>query len=153
DMCDGIFFFHIDKGKIGKTALDGFNFAGVIRAPKNTVVADAMEKGEMDLITFYFDDKATPEQREAFGKIMPSLFGTKEFKGAKPPQFVPMKFEVNEDNAKLDAMGGKITFDIDQISLGEDTKMAAKGKKGAKKRVALTNSAPFPWVADPTQGQ
>jgi hypothetical protein len=151
-QCDAIMVFHIDKGSVGKVALDSLNLAGVIRAPKNAVVAEAFEKGEMDLITFYFDDKATPEQREAIGKVMPALFGDKEFKGMKAPQFVPMKLDIQGDNAKFEASGGKINFDIDNLTIGDDTKLGAKTKPG-KKRVTLTNTAPFPWVSEVTQGK
>jgi hypothetical protein len=151
--CDAAMLFHFDQGTVGTTALDGLNIVGVVRSPQGAVFNEAMEKGEMDLMTFYFDDRATPPQREAIGKLMPALFGATQPKGFKPPQFMPVKLDVQGDVAKLDVGPGKVAFEIENLSTGPDTKMAAKGKPGVKKRVTLTNSAPFPWVADPTQGR
>jgi hypothetical protein len=152
--CDAVMLFHIDKGKVGKTSLDGINFAVLLRTPKDQVAFDAVEKGEVDLFTLYLDDKAKPEQREALGKLMPALFGDKELKGSKPPQFVPITFEAKGDQAKLDAAGGKLAFEIENLDTGNKTKLAVErtGGKGAK-RIKLTNSSPFPFVADPTQGK
>jgi len=151
--CDAAMLFHITKGSVGATALDGLNIVGVIRSPEGAVVNEAMAKGEMDLMAFYFDDKATPPQREAIGKLMPALFGEAQPKGAKPPQFVPMKLDVQGDVAKLDAGTGKIAFEIENLSTGSDTKLAAKGASSGKKRVTLTNTAPFPWIASVSQGR
>jgi hypothetical protein len=83
---------------------------------------------------------------------MAALFGTHDMKGQKPAQFVPMNFSVDGDNAKLDAIGGKLSFEIEDISVGEETKTGAKGKAG-KKRIVLTNTAAFPFIADVSQGQ
>jgi hypothetical protein len=151
--CDAAMLFHFDQGNVGATALDGLNIVGVIRSPEGAVVNEAMEKGEMDLMTFYFDDRATPPQREAIGKLMPALFGATQPKGFKPPQFVPIKVDVQGDVTKLDVGPGKLAFEIENLSTGADTKLAAKGKPAARKRVTLTNTAPFPWVGDVTQGR
>ena len=151
--CDAAMLFHLDRGHVGTTALDGLNIVGVIRSPEGAVVNEAMEKGDMDLMTFYFDDRATPPQREAIGKLMPALFGASQPKGFKPPQFMPIKVDLQGDIAKLDVGPGKVAFEIENLSTGPDTKLAAKGKAGAKKRVTLTNTAPFPWVGDVTQGR
>ncbi|HXK09754.1 MAG TPA: DUF1326 domain-containing protein [Vicinamibacteria bacterium] len=151
--CDAAMLFHFDRGHVGATSLDGLSIVGVIRSPEGAVVNEAMEKGEMDLMTFYFDERATPQQREAIGKLMPALFGEAQPKGFKPPQFTPIKLDVQGDVARLDVGSGKLAFEIENLSTGPDTKLAAKGKAGAKKRVTLTNTAPFPFVADPTQGR
>ena len=144
--CDAVMVFHIERGKVAATSLDGLNIVGVLRSPKDAVVAEAMEKGELDLLAFYLDDKATPQQREALGRVMPALFGESQPKGARPAQFAPMTLGVQGDVAKLEVGSGKIAFEIENLSVGEDTKLAAKGKPGGKKRVALTNTAPFPFV-------
>lgn len=151
--CDAAMVFHVERGSVGATALDGLNIVGVIRSPEGAVVNEAMKKGEMDLMTFYFDDRANPQQREAIGRLMPALFGEGQPKGFKPPQFVPVKLDVQGDVARLDVGSGKVAFEIENLSTGSDTKLGAKGKTVAKKRVTLTNSAPFPWIADPTQGR
>jgi len=150
--CDAVMVFNIAQGNVGATTLNGLKLVGVIRSPEGAVVNEAMAKGELDLMTFYLDDKASPAQREAIGKLMPALFGEGQPKGFKPPQFVPIKFEVQGDAAKLDA-GGKVAFEIENLSTGADTKLAAKGKPVAKKRVTLTNTAPFPWISAVTQGR
>jgi hypothetical protein len=151
--CDAVMTFHIDSGKVGKVKLDGLTFITLLRSPKGAVVFESFGKGEMDLFTMYIDDKATPEQREALGKLMPALFGDKEIKGSKPPQFVPMTLDVQGDVAKLTAAGNKLTYEIENLNLGTETKAAAPKGKDAPKRIKLTNSAPFPWIADPTQGR
>jgi hypothetical protein len=152
--CDAVMTFHIEKGHVGKTKLDGLTFIGLMRTPKGAVAFEAFGKHEMDLFTMYLDDKATPEQREALGQLMPALFGKDEIKGSKPPQFVPMTLEVKGDVAKLNAAGGKLAYEVENLDTGSGTKLAADrtGGKGAK-RIKLTNSAPFPFIADPTQGR
>jgi hypothetical protein len=152
--CDAVMSFHIDKGTVGKTKLDGINFAGVIRSPKNQIVGEAFAKGEMDHMTFYFDDKASAEQKEAMGQLIPALFGDAEIKGFKAPQWVPMSLTVDGDVAKFDAGGGKLSYEIENLDVGMETKDGApKAGKAEKKRIQLTNSAPFPFIANPTQGR
>lgn len=151
--CDAAMLFHVTQGSVGTTALSGINIVGVIRSPQGAVVNEAMGKGEMDLMAFYLDDKASPPQREAIARLMPTLFGEAQPKGFKPPQFVPIKLDVQGDVARLDAGDGKVTFEIENLSTGTDTKLAAKGKPGGKKRVTLTNTAPFPWISAVTQGR
>jgi hypothetical protein len=151
--CDAAMVFHVERGNVGATALDGLNIVGVIRSPEGAIVNEAMKKGEMDLMTFYFDDRANLQQREAMGRLMPALFGEGQPKGFKPPQFAPVKLDVQGDVARLDVGSGKVAFEIENLSTGAETKLGAKGKTTVKKRVRLTNSAPFPWIADPTQGR
>jgi hypothetical protein len=152
--CDAAMVFHFDKGNVGKVKLDGLNMVGVLRSPKDKIVKQAFADGAVDLLAFYVDDKATPEQREAIGQVFPALFGEKPIGGFKAPQFVPMTFTVEGDIAKLNAMGGKITFETENLAIPEvgklDPKAAAKAKP---KRITITNSGPFPWIGDMTQGQ
>ena len=150
--CDAVSLFHIATGTVGSAKLDGLNMAIVLRSPKGQKVQDSFEKGEMDLFTLYLDDKATPAQREALNSVMPALFGTKEMKGSRPPQWVPMSLDVQGDVAKFTISGGeKLAFEIENVSVGDVTKLDAKASPTSH-RIELTNSAPFPWVRSLTQG-
>jgi hypothetical protein len=150
--CDVVSLFHIATGTAGSTKLDGLNMAMVARSPKGQKVLDSFEKGEMDLMTLYLDDKATPAQREALNKVIPALFGTKEMKGSRPPQWVPMSLDVKGDVATFTISGGeKLAFEIENVSVGDTTKLDAKASPTSH-RIELTNSAPFPWVHSLTQG-
>lgn len=153
EHCDAISFVHIEKGMVGKTKMDGLNIGVVFRTPKDQKVLDAFEKGQMDLFTLYLDGKATAEQKEAMNTLLPALFGTKEFTGAKPPQWLPMTFEVNGDVAKLTVDGGaKLAFEIENLKAPGKTKDAMPKGENYGDRIELTNSAPFPWVSHVTQG-
>lgn len=152
EHCDAISLFHVDKGMVNQTKIDGINFAIVLRSPKGAKVLDSFEKGEMDLFTLYFDDKANDAQKQALGMVMPALFGTKEIKGSKPPQWAPMSLTVDGDTAKFNIDGGKkLAFEIQNIKLPGKTKEGAPMKPGSD-RIELTNTAPFPWVGHITQG-
>jgi len=150
--CDAISLVHLDKGSYGAVALDGLNVAVVFRSPQGVKVKDSFMKGEMDLFTLYLDDKATPQQREAMPGLLAALFGTQEVKGAKPPQWAPMKLTLSDDMAHFEIEGGKkLVFDIENVDVGEKDKAGYK-KGDIGNRIVLTNSAPFPWVHDVTQG-
>lgn len=152
DHCDAISLFHIDKGMVGVTKMDGLNLGVVLRSPKGVKVQDSLEKGEMDLFTLYLDDKANAQQKDAMNILLPALFGTKEIKGSKPPQWLPMMLEASDDTAKFTIDGGtKLSFDIENIKVGAKTKLDA-AKAGNGNRIELTNSAPFPFVSHITQG-
>jgi hypothetical protein len=152
--CDAFMVFHIEKGKVGKTKLDGINMVGVLRSPKDAVVFEAFKKHEVDLLAFYLDDKATDEQKQALGSIMPELFGKDEIKGSKPPQWVPITLEVSGDIAKLTAAGGKLAMETENLDVGGETKEGTAAKDPKKvRRIKLTNTAPFPWIGDVTQGR
>lgn len=150
--CDAVSLFHVAKGKVGTTSLDGLNMAVVMRSPEGQKVQDAMARGEMDLFTLYLDDKATPPQREALGEVMPALFGAGEIKGSRPPQWAPMALDVQGDVARFTISGGeKLAFEIENVSVGEATKLDAKASPQSH-RIELSNTAPFPWVHSITQG-
>jgi hypothetical protein len=150
--CDGVSLIHIEKGSVGKTKLDGLNLAVVLRSPKGKKVMDSFNEGVMDLLTVYIDDKATPEQRAAIPGLMGGLFGTKEIKGEKPPQFAPMELTIEGDTAKFTIAGGtKLSFEINNIALADTTKMGAKNP-GKAKRLTIDGAVPFPWVKGVSQG-
>jgi hypothetical protein len=150
--CDGVSLVHIDKGTYGPVKLDGLNLAIVLRSPKGQKVKDSFEKGEMDLFTLYLDDKANAQQKEVMPKLIASLFGTGEIKGSKPPQWVPMNLTTDGDTAKFTIAGGsKLSFETENIDVADKTKLGYK-KGDMNNRIVLTNTAPFPWVHDITQG-
>jgi hypothetical protein len=150
--CDAISLVHIDKGTVGDTKLDGLNVALVFRSPKGKKVKDSFEQGEMDFFTAYLDDKATAKQKAVMPDLMASLFGKAEIKGTKPPQWVPMSLDTQGDIAKFQIAGGsKLSFETENINVGDKTKAGNKAV-GNENRIVLTNSAPFPWVHDITQG-
>jgi hypothetical protein len=147
--CDAMMFFHLDKASVGATKLDGFNLVAVLKSPQNRKIMEAFQKGEMDHFAFYFDDKATEEQRKAIPQLMEAMFGKMEIKGAKAPVFVPIKLTAEGDTATVDVAGGKLTADIVNIKVGE----TKNGAKIESKHIGLDGAVPFPWVVKTTQGK
>jgi hypothetical protein len=148
--CDGIVLLHIEKGKVGPVGVEGLNLAIVLRSPEGKKVEDALENGDMDHLTVYIDDHATPEQRKVMPSLLAGLLGTRESRGFKPPQFAPMTLSQEGDTARFQiAGGGKLSFEIENIDV-EKTKPGVPHPAG--KRIALTNVAPFPWISNVTQG-
>jgi hypothetical protein len=147
--CDAVMMFHMDKASVGKVKLDGVNFGVVLKSPKNQKVMEAFTKGEMDHFAVYLDEKMTPEQRQVIPGLMGALFGPMEVKGAKAPAFVPINLTATEDGAKLDAAGGKLTFDIVNIKIGE----TKHGGKTEAKHIKMDGVVPFPWVGPVAQGK
>jgi hypothetical protein len=150
--CDGIVLIHIDQGRVGKVSLDGLSFAVVLRTPRGEKVGDAFDlKGELDLLTLYLDDRATPEQRAAMPGLLAGLLGTREMKGFRPPQWVPMHLDVHGDVARFDiADGSKLSFQIENVNL--DKVLPGVPRSDPGNRIGLTNVAPFPWIHEVTQG-
>src|SRR5262249_26620631 len=77
------------------------------------------------------------------------LFGSKEIKGARPPQFVPISLISDGETAQIDIANGKLRADIVNIKAGE-TKV---GGKIVPKRIVMEGVAPFPWMGKVTQGR
>lgn len=150
--CDAVMLVAIDKGQAGGVSMDGLKIVVVIKSPQGRVFKEAFGKGDMDLMSIYLDDKANEKQRAAMPRLLGGLFGTAEVKNTKAPVFVPISFEATGDVAKFGVAGGtKLAAEIENLDLAGETKHAAK--TGAKKsRISLTNSAPFPWITDLTQG-
>ncbi|HEY6931700.1 MAG TPA: DUF1326 domain-containing protein [Thermoanaerobaculia bacterium] len=150
--CDGIVLIHIDQGKVGSVKLDGLNFAVVLKTPQGQKTGDAFDlKGELDLLTLYLDDRATPEQRRAMPQLLAGLLGTREMKGFRPPQYVPMHLDVSGDVARFDIAGGsKLSFQIENVDL--DKVLPGVPRSDPGNRIGLTNVAPFPWIHEVTQG-
>jgi hypothetical protein len=150
--CDGVVLIHIDQGTVGTVKLDGLNFAIVLKTPQGEKVGDAFDiKGETDLLTLYFDDRATLDQKQAMPKLLAGLMGTREMKGFRPPQWAPMHLDVRGDVARFDiANGSKLSFEIENIDLNKVLPNIPRSDPG--NRIGLTNVAPFPWINQVTQG-
>ncbi len=145
--CDAVSLIHIDKGRAEGVSFDGLNIAMVIRSPHGEKVMDSLRKGKMDLLSIYLDDRANEKQREAMPRLLGALFGTSPIEGSKPPVYVPISLEVKGDIAEIAIAGGdKLSAKLENIDLEGETKHAKA------KRITLTNSAPFPWVDQLTQG-
>jgi hypothetical protein len=110
-----------------------------------------MVAGDLNHLTVYIDDKATPPQRQAMPSLLGGLLGTKEVKGFKPPQFAPMALTVQGDSARFEIAGGaKLSFDIENINVEKANPGVPHSEPGD--RIGLTNVAPFPWIKNVTQG-
>jgi hypothetical protein len=55
--------WHVDEGHFGETRLDGLGVVGIVHTPGNMLTGPRWRAG------FYFDERATPEQRQALEKI------------------------------------------------------------------------------------
>ncbi|HTO87149.1 MAG TPA: DUF1326 domain-containing protein [Thermoanaerobaculia bacterium] len=149
--CDGVVLIHIDKGRVGDVSLDGLNFAIVLKTPQGEKTGDAFDlKGELDLLTLYLDDRATPAQRQAMPRLLAGLLGTREMKGFRPPQWAPMHLDVTGDVARFDIAQSKLSFEIENIDLNKVLPNVPRSDPG--NRIGLTNAAPFPWIHEVTQG-
>ncbi len=62
-VCTFAFVFHIDRGRYGKTALDGLNFAVIANCPGPT-----MADGNI-VVGMIVDERASAEQQEALTQI------------------------------------------------------------------------------------
>jgi len=147
--CDAVMTFHLDHASVGKTKMDGLNFAVVLKSPNNQKVLDAMSKGDMDHFAIYLDDKANKAQREAFPQLIAGMFGKMDIKNAKTPAFEAISLVANADSAKIDIGDGKLVADLVNIKIGE----TKHGGKTTAKRIKLDGVVPFPWVTGVTQGK
>jgi hypothetical protein len=151
--CDAGMLFHIDKGSVEGVPMDGLDIVMVIKSPHGQKVKDSLSKGDMDLVSMYLDDKANDAQKGAMMKLLPALFGTKQMKNQKPPVWASMKLETHGDEAKFEVAGGqKLSMTIENVDVGGETKLAKPKRAGSSNRIVLSNSAPFPFVGDITQG-
>ncbi len=150
--CDGVILLHIEKGTVGKVSMDGLNIAVVERTPKGVKVVDAfLIKGDMDLLTVYLDDRASPHQKEAMPILLAGLLGTKKIKGFRPPQWALMSLQMEGDVARFKIGDGtKLSFEIENVDL--DKVRPGVPKSEPSKRITLTNVAPFPFIHNVTQG-
>lgn len=148
--CDAVSVYHITHGRVGTVKLDGLTLAHVFRTAHGIKVMDAMTQGKLDLFTLYGDDQATPAQRQALDRLAAALFPPGPDKPAQVGEWVPMELKISGDDATFTIDGGKkLAFETHDIAVGSTKVGRPNGKEN---RVMLTNTAPFPWIADISQG-
>ena len=136
-FCEGMGAYRINKGKFGDVALDGLAFAFALTFPA------AMHKGNGTLVLF-FDEKATPKQREALqtitsGKVggMPFVVFGMLFSKILDPIFAPFTFNLNGLNSsvkigsavsvQMEPIKNPITGDAESIRIEHATGFIFKG--------------------------
>ena len=88
--CDGVQAVFIDKGRYGKTSLDGLAVAQFVQSPEGKSMAESFGSWNFDNV--YIDERATEEQREALKEVASHLFppAAKE----RHFQFVPISRKI-----------------------------------------------------------
>jgi len=89
--CDGVQAVFIDKGRYGKTSLDGLAVAQFVQSPEGKSMVESF--GNWNFDNLYIDERANEEQREALKEIATHLFppASKE----RHVQFVPISRKVD----------------------------------------------------------
>lgn len=102
-FCDGVGAWKISRGQFGETLLDGLAFGFAAHWPK------ALHEGN-GTAALYFDERATPPQREALIEIATGKAGGMPFElilttisTVLPFQFVPFKFNLDGRNSSVQA--------------------------------------------------
>jgi len=86
--CDAADFVYIEHGHFGAVTMDGF---------KAVVVGDLIDKDASKVKgTIYFDEKTTPEQRDAFGQMLGFMFAWNPPK-VENVKVVPVEFKESAD--------------------------------------------------------
>lgn len=87
--CDAADFAFIQKGSIGDVKMDGF---------KAVIIGDLLDKDHNKTkATIYFDEKSSPQQREAFVSMAKLMFGEGMPIAMGPPRSVPIDFKESTD--------------------------------------------------------
>jgi hypothetical protein len=91
--CDGAQIIFINKGKYGKTVLDGLAMAQFVQSPEHQTMFDSFGNWNFDYV--YIDEKANEEQRAALKELAPHFFPP----GAKKREFriVPITRKIEGD--------------------------------------------------------
>jgi hypothetical protein len=94
-FCEGMGVWRINRGKFGNTPLDGLSFGFAAHWPK------ALHEGNGTAV-FFFDQRATAEQRDGLMKIVTGQEGGLPFEilattvsTVLPSQYVPIEFNLN----------------------------------------------------------
>ena len=86
--CDAADFVNIRQGHYGKVKMDGF---------KAVVIGDLIDKDPSKVHgVVYFDDKTTPDQREAFKQMVGFMFAWNPPK-LEAEKVVPIDFQISSD--------------------------------------------------------
>jgi hypothetical protein len=100
-FCEGMGAWRINRGNLGNIKLDGLGVAFAAHWPK------AIHEGNGTACMF-FDERATPEQRDALLQICSGQLGglpfeiiVHTFSKFLEPQFVPFKFNLNGRNSSV----------------------------------------------------
>ena len=113
--CDAADFAYIKRGHYGKVKLDGL---------KAVVIGDLIDMNkDRRKATVYFDEKTTPEQREAFAGMLKFMFGENMPSLGGPPKVVPIQF--SESPGK-----GKTVYTLTIPGILEEKAVMKLGKDG-----------------------
>lgn len=101
--CDGVQAVFIEKGKYGKTPLDGLAVAQFVQSPEGKSMFESFGNWNFDYV--YIDEKADKEQREALKAISAHLFPAAAKK--REFRFVPISraVEGQEHSVKVGTVG------------------------------------------------
>jgi len=96
--CDGVQAVFIQKGRYGKTSLDGLAIVEFVQSPEGKSMFESF--GDWNFENVYIDEKANEEQREALKEIAAHLF---------PPAAKKRNFHFVSINRQIDGLEHKIT--------------------------------------------
>jgi hypothetical protein len=147
--CEGGYLWHVDQGHFGTTPLAGLTFAWYGHAPQ------AMHLGNVTWVVAV-DDKATPGQRQALGKLAEGKAGgpwtifMAVASKRTGPHYVPFKLSLDGLNSKASAPGfmdlelgpilNPVTGDPEELYLDKPTGFTSKRMTLGAARVFRVNS-------------
>ena len=112
--CEGTGAWKITKGKFGEVSLDGLGFAFAAKWPGPIHLGNGTA-------ALFFDERATPEQRDALVRIATAQEGGMPFEiivttisNLLPMQYVPFQFQLDGKNSKV-KMGGAMSIGLTPI--------------------------------------
>ena len=112
-FCEGAYVWHIEKGKFGNVPLDGLSWSWVAHSP------GPLHQGNVTWMVLA-DEKATPEQRNAFAKIAEGKSGgpwvifmaVASHRG--DPEYMPFRVDIDGLNSKVQA-GNALRMELGPI--------------------------------------
>ena len=112
--CQGLGAWRIIRGRYGKLPLDGLAFGFAAHWPK------ALHEGN-GTVCMFFDEKASPQQREALLKItsgqeggLPFEILVRTFSKILEPRFVPFQFELKGRDSSV-RIGDAVSIALEPI--------------------------------------
>lgn len=156
-FCEGVGAWKIAQGKYGGVSLDGLGLAFAARWPK------AIHLGN-GTAALFFDERASPEQRDALMQIATGQAGGMPFEiivttlsNVLPPQYVPFTFNLNgkSSSAKvgdgisigLTPIKNPVTGAPESTRIDHETGFIFKGAEvvAAETCVASVSGLSFSW--------